>query len=281
MRIANKALKLGQSGQSLVQVLVSVGIMGIVMMGFVSMLTTQQAETRALGEKFAAMDLERILAASLVNGSTCKYILNNPLVLTFDSTAVKAGVLATLTPNLPLYTEVLAGVPGSIVAEIGKPASVYSNSLIVNSIKLKIISGVGTSFLGHWEIGFDSTKTVRPLKPITIATLITADISTPAAAKVTDCMGGAGSVNFNTCRVVKNSGVTNGVNGITAMCSANEVIISGTCVFTSVQNSYYVDSAGKNINMDNTANPNDPKGYGCGWNPGVGTWVSAMCCKKN
>lgn len=57
-------------------------------------------------------------------------------------------------------------------------------------------------------------------------------------------------------------------------------IISGSCVFSSVQNSFFVDSQNRKINYQPGANGNDPKGFGCGWNPGVNTYVTAMCCKK-
>jgi type II secretory pathway pseudopilin PulG len=187
-------------GQSLVQVLVGMVIMGILMVGFTSMMVNQQRETRALSEVLASMDLQRTLMISMSDGLVCKYVLNNPTVLKFNSNAV--------TPTTPQYISVnqLFSVPGPnapVVAEVDKQASPYSHSLYVKSIKLKITSGTGSNFLGTWLVDFDATKSVRPVKPAQVTTTLTVDVSSPTAAKITACQdscgGGGGGGGGGSC----------------------------------------------------------------------------------
>ncbi len=112
-----------QHGQSIIQVLVSIALMGILMTVFASMLLSQERETKALSQKLASTDLERLLQSSLSDGSVCQYIVNNPAVLTFDSTHVSPTTPQIITPTLPIYASVQSGPPvvtGPVVAQIGQ-----------------------------------------------------------------------------------------------------------------------------------------------------------------
>ena len=193
-----------QRGQSLIQIVISIGIMGIVMAGFASMMSIQSKETRSLTEKLAALDLQKILTSALADGSVCQYVLNNPSVLTFNSTLVSLATPQTVIISTPLYASVSGGVPGPPIAQVLQQASSFSNTLIINSISLSITSGSGSSYIGNWVVEFDNTKTVRAIKPATISTTLIADTSTPTAARITGCMAGAlagtvtGRCNFGT-----------------------------------------------------------------------------------
>src|SRR5665213_1250045 len=96
MRIVRLAqtLNLNNSrGQSLVQVLVTLGVMSILMVAMVTTLTMFSNENRALTEKLAANDLTRTISAT-ISGSACSLLVNAPgnLVaggnLTFNAAAV-------------------------------------------------------------------------------------------------------------------------------------------------------------------------------------------------
>jgi hypothetical protein len=205
-----RALLIDQRGQSLIQVLISIGLMGIIMLAFTSMMTIQQRETNALSEKLAAVDLQKTLSAVISDGSVCGYIMNNPTPLTFDATAVSSASPQeiSLPASRPLYASFSPpNILGPIVAQIGHPPSSYSNNLIVNSIKLSIDGapspmpppGPGATFKGSWLIGFDSTKLVRSLKPTAVSTILTVDTSSPTSAKVSGCKGGGGMNNQSIC----------------------------------------------------------------------------------
>ncbi len=97
-----KTLRMGnKKGQSLVQVLVSMGIMGIFMMAMISTQSMQAKENRALSEKLAANDFQQQLTRAFADGSLCKKLLTTPSPTTFDSTKP--------TKNLPF-----ASIPGSV-----------------------------------------------------------------------------------------------------------------------------------------------------------------------
>lgn len=175
-----------QQGQSLIQVIISLGILGIVMTGFMSAIFYQNQETRAVSEVLAAMDLQKVLIATFADGSVCKHILNTPSPRTFDSTAIKTNKPQVINVN-QIPVSVSAGAPN--VAQVGAYASAYSNSLRINSIRLEIVSGAGGSYLGNWIVDFDRSKTVRQVRPVSISTLLDVDSSVPAAAKIKDCQG--------------------------------------------------------------------------------------------
>lgn len=160
------------------------GLMTIMGLAIASMMTTQHREMNALREALAAADFQKTLTAALANGSVCKYVLNNPSSITFDSTSLPQ----TLTPSLPLYANVMGSTLGPVIAQVGTQASIYSHKLKVSSITLVIKSGSSGTYAGDWLIAFDPSELVRPLRPITVSTILAVDDATPGAAKVTDCM---------------------------------------------------------------------------------------------
>ncbi len=180
----NQSVLLNAKGLSIVETLIALGIMSIMMVGFTSMISNQHKETKSVAEVLAGLDLQKNLISVLSHGSVCSHILNNPSQITFNSNSLPQ----TLTPALPIYANVESGVPGAVVAQIGQQASVYSTSMVIKSIKLNVINGSGSMYTANWIIDFDESKSVRPHKPITIATVLNVDNANPAAAKVVDCM---------------------------------------------------------------------------------------------
>lgn len=163
-------------------------IMGLVM---ANMMQNQHKETLALTEKLAALDFQNFAVSSLASGSACLYALNNPAPLTFDSTAVTPTTPQIITLTTPLYTHVVGGVPGPVLAEVGKPASIFAKSLVVSAIRLKITGGIGDTFSGQWEIQYDPVKTIRTIRPAVISASLKADISTPTTARIIACQASA------------------------------------------------------------------------------------------
>jgi hypothetical protein len=60
-----KSCLANQTGQSLIQVLVGIAIMGVMTAVFTSMMASQNRETRALSEKLAALDFQNLLQTTL------------------------------------------------------------------------------------------------------------------------------------------------------------------------------------------------------------------------
>lgn len=178
-----------QSGVSLIELLITVGLLSIVITGTVSAIIWQQRETKALTEKLTILDFERMAIGALGDGSTCEHILNHPTRQTFDATALSAGPVF-LTPSLPLYANVRSGIPGPILAQAGEAIDAKSPSLIVESVRLRIDSGQNSTYRGAWEIHLRPDSLVRSLKPISISTLLEVDATQPTAAAIIGCQGG-------------------------------------------------------------------------------------------
>lgn len=228
-----------QSGQSLIQVLISVAVMGITAAAFSTMMVNQSRELSALSQKLASTDLQQILTSSLADGSVCQYILNTPSQLSFDSTLVSPSTPQILTPTLPIYASVNLGPPtvvGPVIAQVGQPASANSNSAVIQSIALSISGipspsppGPGAKFTGNWIVTFNPAFLSRPLRPISIATILTVDTSNPTAAFVSGCQGGrAGNVIqiTNTGTWTLNANTYYYANA-TAVCPAGYKVIAG------------------------------------------------------
>lgn len=184
---------------SLVELMVSIGILSIVTFGVITLFTTQGREVRALQESLAKLDLEPTIIKALSNGGICTYILADP---SQASTAVPPNrsqdVIDTSTPASLAATEVsVQKIPASIsvsagsFAQVGGLASANSNSVKIASMKFKNFRNNGIDqYLADFEVAFDPPPaTIRPLAPIVIKNLSIASKATdPANAKsFVDC----------------------------------------------------------------------------------------------
>lgn len=215
-----------QKGMTLVEVLVCLGIIATLAAVFAQYQLNQMKETKALNEKSATVDLEKVLISALADGSGCLHALNTPTALTFDSTAVTSSSPVDLVPTVPLYSKVVSGVPGPVVARVGDTASPAARSVVIQSIKLRITEGSGTNFKGAWIIDFDTSQMVRPLKPVMVSTILRVDNTNPAAATIIGCMN-EGSSGVGPTRIVTQTySAWRWPNG-TATCDADEYLVSG------------------------------------------------------
>ncbi len=177
---------------SIVETLVAVGIMSIMMAGFASMLSSQGKETRALAEVLGVQDLQKSMIGIMAKGDVCQYMLQTK---TFNAQAVQNGTAQEIDMGTdPIYSGMVnATTPGPVFIKKGDKGSAFSSSLVVENIKFVVDSGsyIGGNgaFIGHWIINFDSSKSVRKLKPVSIAAAIYANTSSPTAAQSTACLG--------------------------------------------------------------------------------------------
>lgn len=186
-----------QKGLTLIEVLISLGIIAVLAAVFAQYQLQQMKETKASNEKSATVDLEKVLIQAMADGSGCLHALNTPTPLTFDSTAVSPTNPQTLTPTEPLYAKVVGGTPGPLVARIGDPASPAARSVVVSSIRLQINEGSGTTFKGNWIVEFNSANMVRPLRPAMATAILRADITNPTAATIVGCMASGSGASGN------------------------------------------------------------------------------------
>ena len=183
-------------GFSLVEVLVTIGLLGIISAGITSMILSQNKQTRALAENLAAQDLYKSMISGLSNSEVCKFILSKHR---YDTQSVMNGrPYKTNLGNEPIYMNMSSsGTPGMELVKKGDQASAYSSSLFVSGIFYELTSGTVSgskgSFKGRWILEFDSTKTVRPMKPLSVSSLITLNVTNSGAADIISCMNEAES----------------------------------------------------------------------------------------
>lgn len=77
-----------QSGQSLVQVMISMGIVALLASTFATLTSNQQRETSALSERLAAYELKSFLTSILSDGTVCTYEFSQLAGQTFDPALV-------------------------------------------------------------------------------------------------------------------------------------------------------------------------------------------------
>ncbi len=219
-------------GFSILESLIAIGIMTIVMAGFIAMMSAQNKETKAMSEVIGAQDLQKSLSSAMSDGAVCKEILKTK---NFNAQAVISGSPQEINLGTnPVYISMInPTTPGPVLFKKGDKASVYSSSLVIESIKLFIDSGAYSgntgSFVARWEVQFDRTKMVRALRPVTVATTITADTTNPTAALIASCNGGsASSALINPSDIVVVWGPTRQRTNISvATCPADYIVLSG------------------------------------------------------
>jgi hypothetical protein len=235
-----------QLGQMLIEVLIASAIMGVLMLGTSTILISFQKETLSLQQKVASMELEKILVAALNDGSVCQYILNNPSVQTFDSSAAFPQIIDPTTAGDPAFTIYASVTPnganpailGSTIASVGQPASSMTNTLMISSIKLEVVSGAGSTYLGNWTIEFDKTKVIRAIHPVIVPTLLTVDATVATATKVTGCQNFTTCIpgDVQACLVAKGTGAQTCLAGGTwsacnvTACDAGYALSNGVCL---------------------------------------------------
>lgn len=185
----------GTKGQALVHLLVGIAIVSIFVQAITAMVYNAHQESRSIAEKLAALDLEKVLESALGDGSVCRYVLNNPNPLTFNSQSLPQ----TITLPSPgggtkpaLYAAIAGSTPGPVIARVDDPVSPLAPSVRVSSIQMQITQGSQGIYFGNWLVNFDSTGLLRGIRPATVAVRLTVDETDPTQARVTDCSGGNG-----------------------------------------------------------------------------------------
>lgn len=186
--------KLGTAGLSVVEAVIALAIISIGSLAFMTMMNTQQGETRAITEKLASLEASRNVLVALTD-STCSFLLvdasqsetaqpPNRNKSTFDSTSTSDRITFQKIPA----TASALGASHPVIST-GQPASPLSNSVVVQSIEMTSFTNVSPDlYTAALQINFDSSKLFRSLKPLIYTTWIATNPASPPTAKtITAC----------------------------------------------------------------------------------------------
>lgn len=178
-----------QKGQSIVQVLVSIAIMGILLVAMTSMQTTMSRENRALSEKLAALDLERVVTQSLAHTSVCTSLLDTANLVNPGQLPIPNAAAISATNPYRISLKTIGGATRKVAA-LGESPSAMSNSLKVHStggIQLVLTSPT----VAELRVTFDQNDLVRSITNLTFPLMITTDLPTsPTTISVSGCGSG-------------------------------------------------------------------------------------------
>lgn len=166
------------SGQSLVQVLVSIAIFGVVISGMMSMFSIQNREIQGMKEKMAVADFQQSLIKSFSDSDLCTKLVTQSSPLTFESNVALPGGANLPTIYIPMSVIPISTADSApALAESGKPVSAISPNVVASSILNKTfqiadvegnaIGGVG-AYRANFQVHFEQEKLVRTVKPASI-----------------------------------------------------------------------------------------------------------------
>ena len=257
-----------QRGFGLVQVLVTVAIMGVVLTAVATMMVTQMQETKAMTEKLAVLDIQKSLSNNLAKADVCSFNVLRSTSIAFDSGA-------NPIPNIQLDNALYAGagVNSPIFIEKNKAPSVISSNVVVDSLWLTNIRcnpmpcvASNNTFLANVEARLKSGGMVRQVRPPT--TEITVTTTGAGSSKtIAGCYGAVVATEL-TCVNLSNGHYV-------VACPPGWALTGGGC---------HLGSGYNETLQGITVLPNSPNSYNCsGWRNSGGTNVYgaayAICCK--
>ena len=202
------------NGFSLIELVVSIAVLGIVTLAVMTMLTNVTSENKFLSQKIDALDFAESLRSEMLNSGNCP--------CQFSTVVIDASSATIPDVSLPQLTaSCTAGAP--VIATPSAPLPGSANGLHVASIRFSGIAPTGNpnEFTGTFEVAFD--QTVRAMQPIKIRQRLSVDPAAPVNAKpVAACQSSA----MTNCHVVDNYGAPLSYVSV-ASCAPNETIMGG------------------------------------------------------
>lgn len=219
-----------QRGQSIIQVLISIGLMSILMAAFATMMANQSKESQALAEKIAWADFQQQLSRTFTDGALCTSLIGT---MKFDSTNAIQGSKNQPTITLSNTSIPISSLPNAPpLVTAGQPASSISSTLIVASVNpFQVTNIVGSSaggvgyFTGVFQVNFDKKPLIRALKPAQ-ATIGIQTTSSGNTQTIIGCQStGGNSLGAMGYKMVTN--VCNNAYDCTVSCPTGQQVLGG------------------------------------------------------
>jgi len=183
---------IGNQKGSISAILIASAVGSIVMLAMASSLLYQQRETKALSEKMASLEIQRLVTAQLNSPAECSKLFAAANLITVDSDTFDANLVSSNQPYV-LRLKALSQDPGAPAAD-GKPATALSNSLVLtpttaNSSGVEIEVTSVAPPLATLNIKFEQVRLVRSIRNLRFP--INLQLTGPmSATKITGCSGG-------------------------------------------------------------------------------------------
>lgn len=203
-----------QAGFTIIEVLISVSILGIVGMGFMSMMEYMRKEIQSANRKVDLIELRRVTSNYMADLTNCGCQLN------LNGGTIDTTVSSPATPETTISQIQTGCAVGSTPVMISNhlvPGS--SANLAVDTIKLQSIQSMGAAnrYRGKFRVEFKNDSTAYPMKGFELEVRFRTDPLTPDNAK-----------KVATCDFVGSSdgggGGAGGGTGITGTCPEGQYV---------------------------------------------------------
>lgn len=162
-----------QRGQSLIQLMISMAISGVVMMALITVTSTEAKQSAAMQQKLAALDLQRTLTAALQDGSICSYIVATTSVPAFDPLTFSAPGEHLFMRMSSIPSSVTPGAIPLVVADNQTAVSPIDDSVTAQSIAIDDVqcnprpcTGDTTDYTANITVTLTSQSLLSPLQPL-------------------------------------------------------------------------------------------------------------------
>jgi hypothetical protein len=195
-----------ENGQSLVQLLVSIAITGIVLTAMTSMMSAQLRETRHLTTILAAADLARAITATLASADSCKLLFTKPTNVINSANLVFNDVPG----NYPIMLD-LQSIPASDSTTVISRSTPVVSSLS-NDLKLRPAGGievqVTSATTANLSVHFDQSNLIRPIKDLTFP-LTLGTVPSGTSKQIVGCQAEDGTLTgvWSPCTVKSESSI--------------------------------------------------------------------------
>jgi prepilin-type N-terminal cleavage/methylation domain-containing protein len=164
-------------GFSLVEVMVSIGIMGIGIVTMITMMTNQSREIKSMEEKMQLRQLESSLTNLFANSSLCSCVFANSR---FNSTTrVWTPTISEIGSSYSSTCNIVG--PPLIRVNEKFESSLYPSDISFVEIQ-EAVQGSGV-YTGYVNVKFDASRMVRALKDAKIPFYFTVNLSDPANSR--------------------------------------------------------------------------------------------------
>lgn len=184
MSLDRNFFHLNDSGQSIVQALMGLGLIAITAATFAQMYVSQQKQLRSLEQRSEALDLKAQLMTTLQNADVCACHLNPALTLDDSNDANLKFNSTVIDGSQEIKVHKLSSGCIAQASVIVSKNQVLSSGLEVESISLKNMkpTGVANTWTGDWTISWkEKSFAATPLKSIKIGQKLILDTTSPGS----------------------------------------------------------------------------------------------------